>query len=108
MKSTNSQCRITIIKRSLQKDLIEEYLDESYQNMTLCECFEDGQQFIIENHDAIASVPQGFCPWAWADIRHEISRVFTGGRTPGMKNPATAIVGCTDWFRPVYFMIERI
>jgi uncharacterized repeat protein (TIGR04076 family) len=27
---------------------------------------------------------------------------------PGMKQRGTLIVGCTDWFRPVIFKVERI
>ncbi|MFX1538087.1 MAG: TIGR04076 family protein, partial [Promethearchaeota archaeon] len=52
--------------------------------------------------------PKDFCQWAWADIRHDILTLAYGAKVPHMKNEDTNIVACTDWFRPVYFKIERI
>lgn len=101
-----SKCKITVIKRALNEDLIEDYVVEKYKEMSLCERFEDGQEFIIDPN--FASVPEGFCDWAWGDIRKDITTIASGGTMPWMENPNSTIVGCTDWFRPVYFIIERI
>jgi uncharacterized repeat protein (TIGR04076 family) len=99
------KCKITVLKRTLHQDLANEYLDDSYKDMGLCECFEDGQEIVI---DPGAGVPEGFCAWAWADIRGDIMTVAYGGSMPGMKQRGTLITGCTDWLRPVIFKVERM
>jgi uncharacterized repeat protein (TIGR04076 family) len=99
------KCKVTILKRTLNQDLIDEYLDEAYKDVGPCELFQDGQEFIIEDYSV---VPENFCASAWADIRKEILTVAYGGDMPGMRQPGTIITGCTDWFRPVIFKIERM
>ena len=98
-------CKVTVIRRSLDKELISEYLDPKYGDTGPCDLFSDGQEFII---DKLWEAPEGFCQSAWADIRHEIMRVATGGDMPGMRQPGVEIASCHDWFRPVIFQIERI
>ena len=102
------QCKITVLKRTLNQDLIHEYIEEAYQDMGPCECFQEGQEFLIKDHDELSRVPEGFCASAWADIRKDIMTIHLGGNWPGLKKSGTAIVGCTDWFRPVLFKIERL
>ena len=101
------QCRITVLKRTIHQDLIEEHLDESYGPIGLCECFEDGQEFVVDP-SGMAEDIFSRCPWAWADIRHDILTVAYGGDMPGMKRPGTLITGWTDWLRPVLFKVERL
>jgi uncharacterized repeat protein (TIGR04076 family) len=98
--------KITIIKKTLNQDLIDEFLVEEYRGMTVCKKFEDGQEFIIDPN--LASVPEGFCDWAWADIRSEINLIASGGNTLGTKKKGMSISCCSDHFRPVYFKIERV
>ena len=98
-------CKVTVIRRSLDKELISEYLDPKHGDMRPCELFSDGQEFIIEK---LWEAPEGFCTSAWADIRHVIMRVATGGDMPGMRHSGVEIASCHDWFRPVIFRIERI
>jgi uncharacterized repeat protein (TIGR04076 family) len=77
------KCRITVLKRTLNQDLI----DDPY------------------------GVPEDFsgrCVWAWADIRKDIMTVAMGANMPGIKQPGTVITGCTDWLRPVIFKVERV
>lgn len=97
-------CRITVVKRMLNQDLAEQYLDVE-DEIVLCEQFGDGQEFVVEQP---YQVPEGFCPWAWADIRSDIMIITTGGDPPWMKQRGTLITGCTDWFRPVIFKVERV
>ena len=70
-----------------------------------CDRFNDGQKFKV---DEAFQMPEGFCLSAWADIRHDIMIVSAGGDLPWMKQRGTVITGCTDWFRPVIFKVERI
>ena len=100
-------CKITVIKRTVNHDLIKEYVKEKYQDIKVCERLKDGQEFIVTGETRYKS-PEGFCEWAWADIRHDILALAYGGSIPHMVNENSNIVGCTDWIRPVYFKIERV
>ncbi len=100
-----SRCKITVIRRSLDAELIRDYLDDEHADMGQCDNFSDGQEFIV---DRVFSIPEGFCSSAWADIRHVILRVASGGNIPGMRHPGVEIASCSDWFRPVIFRIERV
>jgi len=104
MPSQLSKCKITVLKMTVNQDLADEYLDVEGE-FGPCERFQAGQEFIIEQP---FGMPEDFCPWAWADIRKEILSIATGADKPWMKQPGTEIAGCTDWFRPVYFKIERV
>ncbi|MFX0072378.1 MAG: TIGR04076 family protein [Candidatus Hermodarchaeota archaeon] len=101
-----SKCKITIVKRTLNKDLIEKYIVDEYKDMGPCDRFQNGQEFIID--PTTLTIPENFCEWAWADIRKDIITIASGGKLTWFKNPNITIVGCTDWFRPVYFRIERM
>ena len=99
------KCRITVLKRTVNQDLIDEYLDDELRDIGLCECFRDGQEIIIDDH---STVPENFCASAWADIRKDILTIAIGGNMPGLRQRGTLVTGCTDWFRPVIFKVERM
>jgi uncharacterized repeat protein (TIGR04076 family) len=88
----------------LFQDLIDEYHAPD-EDFGICQQFSEGQEFIIEHPFAM---PEGFCPTAWADIRFHVAAIASGADPAWIKQPATSIVGCTDWFRPVIFKVERI
>jgi uncharacterized repeat protein (TIGR04076 family) len=97
-----AKCKITVLKRTIHQDLVDEYLKEP---MAQCEQFHDGQEFVVESP---WSAPEGFCVWAWADIRKEIFAILLGANLPWAKPSNVAIACCTDGFRPVIFKVERI
>lgn len=101
-------CKITVLKRTINQDLIDEYIEDECGDMGPCEVLADGQEFVIESLEELSKVPEGFCAWAWADIRKDILCLASGGEMPGFKQPGIAITGCTDWFRPVIFRVERM
>lgn len=107
MSSKMPKCKITVLKRTYNQDLIDEYLDDTYGDRGPCEYFRDGQEFLIDP----SAIPEDFlayCPWAWADIRKDILTVASGGNMPGIRQSGTVITGCRDWFRPVIFKVERM
>ena len=107
MSESMPNCKITVLKRTLHRDLIEEYAEDAYKGMGPCECFQEGEEFTIDP----AAVPEEFlsrCAWAWGDIRRDIMTVAYGADMPGLNQPGTIITGCTDWFRPVLFKVERL
>jgi uncharacterized repeat protein (TIGR04076 family) len=104
MSNELAACRITVLKRMVNRDLADEYLAVEGE-FGACDHFGDGQEVMVD-HPYI--MPEGFCHWAWADIRKEIMLVAAGGDMPWMKQRGAVIAGCTDWFRPVIFKIERV
>ncbi len=99
-----NRCKITVVKRTVNQDLADQYLDA--EGFEACDLFADGQEFIVEHP---WRMPQGFgCPSAWADIRNDVMLVASGGTLPWIKPRGAALAGCTDWFRPVIFKIERV
>ena len=102
------KCKITVLKRTVNEDLVAEYLGDEFQNTGPCDCFKDGQEFVLEAIADFHKVPKDFCDWAWGDIRKDIMTVAYGGNVAGIKQRGTIITGCTDWFRPVIFKVERM
>lgn len=100
--------RITVLKRALFEDICTQYGSQHFLDQggcSPCTRFEDGQQFILDHG---LDKPEGFCPYAFADIRHELMVVLNGGSRPYVGQEGTAIVCCTDAMKPVLFKIERI
>ena len=100
--------KITVLRRALFEDLCHEYGASEFLERggcTPCSRFEDGQEFLLEHG---LDKPDGFCSYAWADIRHELMVVLNGGNRPYIAPEGTAIVCCTDAMKPVLFKIERV
>ena len=98
------RCKITVLKAMINQDLVDAYLNAG-PNYGPCSTFRVGQEFVVEQP---WDIPKGFCAWAWADIKHDILALMTGSDKPWLKQPGVEIVGCTDWYRPVYFKLERL
>ena len=100
-----SKVKITVLKKALHQDLLDEYLDPGSRErgFGICTAFEEGQEFVVG-----ASCPEGFCGWAWADIQRDVMAVLFGNGFPWVGPENTAITCCTDGFRPVTFKLERI
>ena len=88
-------CKITVLKKSFHKELYQQY---PYGEAKSCGRFEEGQQFFTTNP---WDPPEGFCHWAWADLRAIIHSLHAG-------NPTVMIASCTDGLRPVLFKLERM
>ena len=89
------RCRITVLRKTFNEDLYTKY---PYGTANACGRLEEGQVFITENR---WDPPEGFCPWAWSDLRPTIHSIHAG-------HPVPAIGCCTDGLRPVFFKLERI
>jgi uncharacterized repeat protein (TIGR04076 family) len=94
-KPPSDKCKITVLKRTLNDEWNNKF---RAGNVKLCGIFKDGQEFTVESP---RRKPEGFCDWAWADIRVYIQQVDAGKFD-------TTICCCTDGFRPVFFKIERV
>lgn len=98
------QCKITVVKRTVNTDLIAEYVTDP-AIFPICDKLEDNQEFLVFNP---WDMPEGMCTSAWADIRSFVLAIATGGSFKMMKNPHSSLAICTDPFRPVIFNIERV
>lgn len=100
-------CKITVLKRTLNADLAEQYLNRP---TGVCEAFTEGQEFVTTPFEK----PAGFCEWAWNDIYKTLLTLARGGSFSDgafkdwMKNSRSLIVCCTDGIRPVIFNIEAM
>ncbi len=89
------QCRITVLRKLFHQDLYDQY---PYEEAKSCGRFEEGQVFITKS---VWDPPEGFCAWAWADLRPIIHSICAG-------NSRTMVSCCTDGLRPVIFKFECI
>lgn len=105
-RTTASAARITIVKRFVNNDLIRDYVTggEDPEKQVPCGHFEDGQTFLSKG----MNMPDGFCPWAWADIQRDVVWVSLGGVQPNHRHPGNALTCCTDGLNPVVFRVERV
>ena len=96
----NARVRITVLRRSHNLDFLAAYADAVWEP---CERLIEGRSFVSKG----ANIPIGFCSWAWADIQKYVLVLARGGNFVGVK-PGTYVTCCTDGFRPVFFLVERM
>jgi uncharacterized repeat protein (TIGR04076 family) len=101
------QYKITVLKRTFDRDLVEQYIQEGQRrNHGLCDVFREGQEFIT---DLSTGIPPGFCPWAWDDIQKSLVALAAHDDAPTPYQDQNIVIACcTDGTRPVVFRIERI
>lgn len=93
--------KITVLKRHIHKDLIDQYENEGSCEMKLNDVFIsiDGKK------------PDGFCNNAWKSVGPYVLRLANGEDNffnGWMKNKKSAMVSCDDGFRPVSFYVEVV
>ncbi|MHC4167545.1 MAG: TIGR04076 family protein [Planctomycetota bacterium] len=94
-KKPKKSCKITVLKRTIHQDLYKQIRNREGK---LCNLFEEGQEFILTSP---YKAPEGFCQWAWADIRQYILAAWNSSKY-------ATVACCTDGFRPVFFKVERV
>jgi uncharacterized repeat protein (TIGR04076 family) len=99
-QALNARVRITVLRRLLHEDLLRAHADSVWSP---CERLREGQTFVSEG----ANMPDGFCSWAWCDIQKYALTLGRGGDFLGVRT-GTFVTCCTDGFRPVLFLLERI
>jgi uncharacterized repeat protein (TIGR04076 family) len=100
------KARITVAKKLVVDDLVQEWADEEVKKkgFGVCDAFELGQQYILERPNQ----PEGFCSWAWADIHKDVIAIMGGASFHWIKKEGVSVACCSDGFRPVVFVIERV
>lgn len=98
-----NKVRITILKKTFNQEFVEAYTEGfEWKPEGCCHSYDVGHSFISDGH-----IPEGFSDWAWADIQKYVMVLARGGNMLGTK-PGTFVTNCTDGFRPVFFLLERI
>lgn len=90
-----NRVKITVIKKTLQSELIEKFHHGGPINY--CTQFEVGDEFYCTT----TKLPENFCAWAFGDISREIALVAYD--PAGKTNKVTC---CTSGYHNVYFYIE--
>ncbi len=95
--------RITVKRIARYDDLIVQYENpmEHACGMTL------GQSFIANGWEK----PEGFCSSAWDSVSSFVMTLAHGGGDfydGWMKDPKSAMISCSDGFRPVSFLLEAM
>jgi len=93
--------RITVVRKASYPDLVAQYENPIEHACDLSE----GQSFVSEN----ASRPDGLCECAWETLAPYVKTLAEGGGDffgGWMKNPKSAMLSCSDGFRPVSFLVE--
>ena len=96
--------KITVVKKLSNKDMFGDTPPLTFTGDAECRRLETGQTFISND----GAFPEGFCPWAFADIQRDISHLRLGGDYPWFKEKGAILSCCTDGARPVIFKLERI
>lgn len=96
----NADIKITVLKRTQNRDFLEKHADSVWER---CDRYQEGQEFVSRN----ALMPEGFCSWAWADMLTYVVTLARGGNFLGTRE-GTFVTCCTDGFRPVFFLLERL
>ncbi|MBR3655174.1 MAG: TIGR04076 family protein [Elusimicrobia bacterium] len=95
--------KITVLKQTEYKDLMEKYENPIEHTCDL----KVGDTFVSVN----AQKPENLCDSAWESMEKFVKELAEGGGNffdGWMKNKHSAMISCNDGFRPVSFYIETI
>ena len=102
-----NKCKITVLKKTFDAELVREY---GAEGLSACTMLREGQEFLADY-----ACPQGFCDEAWKAIYQYVFAIAHGAGSDGslfyygdwIRKPGIAICSCNDGLRPVIFKIER-
>lgn len=94
--------KITVIKTFSPEDVFgQEYRLPSGELAKRCH-LKEGQSW-----ETKWEMPNGFCRWAWEDLRKDRYLLYFGGNIPDM-DEGLVYVSCSDGKSPVVFKLERL
>ena len=100
-----SKVKITVLKCFKPEEIFKEPPVKGGPTEA-CDLFKKGDVFIVEGDRTC--MPEGFCPWAWNDIFHDVMVLRCNGDFYFYDEPGVSVNCCTDALRPVIFKLERI
>ena len=100
-----NKVKITVVKRLNFNEIHGEKKPDCSSNIPpVCDQFTEGQEFVTD----LSAIPEGFCPFAFVDISRYLSGLRAGANYPWVNEKGKVLACCTDGFRPVVFLLERI
>ncbi len=97
MPTPTTGVRITVLKRTQELELQKKYVEGGV--IPVCDVVNDGQQFIARA--PYTATPEGMCRSAWDAMSGGVKFV-DGGSLDRL------VLCCTDGYRPVFFLLERM
>ena len=98
-----AKLKITIIRAFSPEDVFgHEYRSPAGEIAEAC-YLKEGDSWIVEGDKK----PEGFCSWAWEDLRKDRYLLYFGGDIPDTED-GVVFVSCSDGKRPVVFKLERV
>ncbi len=97
--------KITVVRR-LNREEIFRGVEAGCSSASppVCPLFCEGQTFLAD----MKSMPEGFCPGAYADLFRYICGLEAGANYEWVREKGKVLVACNDGFRPVIFRLERV
>lgn len=95
--------KITAVRQTVYEDLMARYENPIEHTCDV----KMGDFWISENGEK----PEGFCDSAWESMAFFVKTLASGGGNfydGWMKDPHSAMISCSDGFRPVSFYIEVV
>ena len=95
--------KITAVRKACYPDLMRQY-ENPMENP--CDVKEGAVWYAIDGKK-----PEGLCQSAWESMERFVTQIAQGGGNfydGWMKDPHSAMISCTDGFRPVSFYIEAV
>lgn len=96
--------KITVLKATLDEELVKEY---GVEGLTVCPLVEEGQVFYADYRK-----PEGLCDEAWKGMFQHAFALAHGAATEQIyggvwvRKPGVSICSCNDGLRPVIFKLE--
>ncbi|MDF1538338.1 MAG: TIGR04076 family protein [Candidatus Thorarchaeota archaeon] len=95
--------KITVIKTFSPEEVFgHEYKGPNGETANKCN-LKEGQSWETDGW----TMPEGFCSWAWEDLRKDRYLLTFGGNLPDT-DEGVVFVSCSDGKRPVVFKLERL
>ena len=95
--------RITVVRAFSPEEVFGGEFRNSFGEVVERCILEEGRSWI----SADGRMPQGFCVWAWEDMRKDRYLLALGGDVPDTDD-GVVFVPCSDGKRPVVFKLERL
>jgi len=98
-----NKVRITAVRRTEYKDLMEKYENPIEHACDVA----IGQEWVSVD----GQKPEGMCGAAWESMRPFVEALARGEGNfydGWMRNPMSAMISCNDGFRPVSFYVEVV
>lgn len=96
--------KITVMKKTIVKDLLKQY---GGVGLGICTLHEEGQEYISNGWQK----PDGLCDNAWKSMMEYVIALSHGSKNfynDWLNNENMAIISCNDGLRPVIFKVEAI